>query len=152
MMNKIFLCLDFGTTMGYALSSNDEVSSGTVSFKNNRFEGGDMRYLRFRKWLCDLYTLEPFTVVYFEEVRRHLSTDASHLYGGFLATLNVWCNLQVPRVAFSGVPVGTIKKSATGRGNASKKDIIEAIRNLGYSPQDDNEADALALLHYIKGI
>ncbi len=29
--------------------------------------------------------------VYFEEVRRHLGTDASHCYGGFLAHLSSWC-------------------------------------------------------------
>ena len=84
--------------------------------------------------------------LYFEEVRRHVSTDAAHAYGGFLATLTAWCeHHQVP---YQGVPVGTIKKHATGKGNASKDDVLSAMRALGHAPADDNEADALALLRW----
>ena len=38
------------------------------------------------------------------------------------------------------------KRYATGRGNADKAKMIEAIRARGYLPADDNEADAIALL------
>ena len=47
-----------------------------------------------------------------------------------------------------GVPVGTIKKHATGKGNAGKEAMIEAMQLLGHPVTDDNEADALALLHW----
>jgi len=46
------------------------------------------------------------------------------------------------------VPVGTIKKHATGRGNANKLMMITAMQALGHNPVDDNEADALALLRW----
>jgi Holliday junction resolvasome RuvABC endonuclease subunit len=46
------------------------------------------------------------------------------------------------------VPVGTIKRHATGRGNADKDAVIAAVRALGFNPEDDNEADALALLDW----
>ena len=42
--------------------------------------------------------------------------------------------------------MGTIKKHATGKGNAGKAAMIAAARARGFAPQDDNEADALALL------
>jgi hypothetical protein len=48
----------------------------------------------------------------------------------------------------SGVPVGTIKRHVTGKGSASKEAVIAAVRALGHDPVDDNEADALALLHW----
>ena len=84
--------------------------------------------------------------LHFEEVRRHVSTDAAHAYGGFLATLTAWCeHHQIP---YQGVPVGTIKKHATGKGNAGKDDVIASVRARGHAPGDDNEADALALLHW----
>ena len=51
-------------------------------------------------------------------------------------------------VAISGQPVGTIKKHATGRGNAGKDEVIAAMRAKGHPVTDDNEADALALLHW----
>jgi len=82
--------------------------------------------------------------VVFEEVRRHAGTDASHVYGGFLATVTSWC--EEHEVPYKGVPVGTIKRYATGRGNADKATMIEAIRARGFLPADDNEADAIALL------
>jgi Holliday junction resolvasome RuvABC endonuclease subunit len=44
------------------------------------------------------------------------------------------------------VPVGTIKRFITGKGNADKSAVIDAIRARGYSPSDDNEADAIAIL------
>ena len=51
-------------------------------------------------------------------------------------------------VTVLGVPVGTIKRHATGKGNANKDAMIAAVRSWGYTPVDDNEADALALLHW----
>ena len=44
------------------------------------------------------------------------------------------------------VPVGPTKKPPPGRGNPGKDAMIPAARARGLDPQDDNEADALALL------
>jgi hypothetical protein len=38
------------------------------------------------------------------------------------------------------VSVGTIKHHATGKGNASKQDVISSLQAKGYHPRDDNEA------------
>lgn len=103
-----------------------------------------MRFVRFRREFLDKF--RGVREVYFEEVRRHLGTDAAHIYGGLLATLQAWC--EENSIPYRGVPVGTIKKHATGKGNAGKTEMIEAAKSRGFSPKDDNEADALALLHY----
>lgn len=140
------LALDLGTTTGWAMRTADgRITSGTASFKPGRYEGGGMRYLRFRRWLTELKAAaDGIAEVHFEEVRRHAGVDAAHAYGGFLATLTAWCeHHQIP---YSGVPVATIKKHATGRGNADKAAMLDAARGMGYEPADDNEADALALL------
>ena len=144
-MNTI-LALDLGTTTGWALHTADgNTLSGTQSFKPGRFEGGGFRYLRFRGWLAEvLANSGGISAVYFEEVRRHAGVDAAHAYGGFLATLTAWCEHH--RIPYSGVPVATIKKHATGKGNADKAAMVAAIEALGFQPADDNEADALALL------
>jgi Holliday junction resolvasome RuvABC endonuclease subunit len=147
-MNTTFLALDLGTQTGWALSAIDQpITSGSESFKPQRFEGGGMRYLRFKRWLTEIkQTVDTIDAVYFEEVRRHVGVDAAHAYGGFLATLTAWCeHHQIP---YQGVPVGTIKKHATGKGNASKDEMIRAVIKRGFNPGDDNEADALALLHW----
>ena len=140
------LALDLGTSTGWALSSpHGIITSGTVSFKPSRYDGGGMRYVRFRAWLDGLAHDSPdIEAIHFEEVRRHLSTDAAHVHGGLLAMLTAWCEQQ--SIAYQGVPVGTIKRFITGRGNADKAAVIDAIRTRGYSPSDDNEADAIAIL------
>ncbi|WP_375608663.1 MULTISPECIES: crossover junction endodeoxyribonuclease RuvC [unclassified Bartonella] len=147
---QTILCLDLGTKTGWALREADGfITSDTEHFQSRRFEGGGMRYLRFKKWLTELKrSVDEIDAVYFEEVRRHVGTDASHVYGGFLATLTAWCeHHQIP---YEGIPVGTIKKAMTGKGNASKAEMIKAMRAKGHAPCDDNEADALAILYLMK--
>jgi Holliday junction resolvasome RuvABC endonuclease subunit len=141
------LCLDLGTKTGWALqSSHGVITSGTAEFKNDRWQGGGMRFLKFTHFLSELYQTNRLTMILFEEVRRHVGVDAAHAYGGFMAHLTAWCESR--SVAYEGVPVGTIKKFITGKGNASKQKVIDAVSRLGYQPSDDNEADALALLHW----
>ena len=142
------LALDLGTTTGWALRAADGlINSGTKGFRPSRFEGGGMRYLRFRQWLDELHQLAGgVSVVHFEEVRRHAGVDAAHAYGGFLATLTAWCEHRA--IPYGGVPVGSIKRSATGKGNADKAAMMAAMQALGHHPGDDNEADALALLYW----
>lgn len=142
------LALDLGTQTGWALMGRDaSITSGTESFKPQRFEGGGMRYLRFKRWLTELkQCADGIDLVVLEEVRRHAGVDAAHAYGGFLATLTAWCeHHQIP---YQGVPVGTIKKHATGKGNAGKAEMIAAAKVRGFNPIDDNESDALALLDW----
>jgi Holliday junction resolvasome RuvABC endonuclease subunit len=147
-MSGVILALDLGTTTGWACKPADgPIAHGWASFKPGRYEGGGMRYLRFKRWLSELQgTVGEIGQIYFEEVRRHNSTDAAHVYGGLMATLTAWCeHHQIP---YAGVPVATIKRHATGKGNASKDDILAAIQALGHPVSDDNEADAIALLHW----
>lgn len=140
------LALDLGTTVGWALQTGDQrIVSGTQSFRPGRFEGGGMRYLRFTDWLGEIATrAHGIGRVVFEEVRRHAGNDAAHVYGGFLGTLTAWC--EEHEIPYQGVPVGTIKRFATGKGNADKAGMIAAVKARGFRPADDNEADAIALL------
>lgn len=142
------LALDLGTTTGWAIKlQHGPISSGTLSLKPSRFQGGGMRFLRFHHWLDELARYETrISAIYFEEVRRHRGVDAAHVYGGLMATLTAWAERE--GIPYSGVPVGTIKAHATGKGNANKESVIEAMQARGHQPADDNEADALALLHW----
>ncbi|WP_099865942.1 crossover junction endodeoxyribonuclease RuvC [Pararhizobium haloflavum] len=144
--HRPILALDLGTLTGWALRDADGlIASGTVSFRPRRFDGGGMRYLRFTNWLAEIERLSgPIAAVWFEEVRRHAGTDAAHVYGGLMATLTGWAELH--GVPYEGVPVGTIKRHAAGKGNADKAAMIASMRARGFSPVDDNEADAIAIL------
>lgn len=141
------LALDLGTNTGWAICRDGVTISGTASFKVGRYEGGGMRYLRFQRWLDEMRG-DGLDSIWFEEVRRHAGTDAAHVYGGLLATLTSWAEHH--GIPYSGVPVGSIKKHATGKGNANKDLMIAAAIARGLTPGDDNEADALALLHMVE--
>lgn len=138
---------DLGTNTGYCVGVVDSgrriAMSGVANFKPGRFEGGGMRFLRFRRWLDEALAAGKPTEVVFEEVRAHKGTDAAHVYGGLLAVLTEWCESN--DIPYEGVPVGKIKSFATGKGNANKLAVIEAVTAWGFTPKDDNEADAIAL-------
>src|SRR4051794_34066015 len=46
------LSLDLGTNTGWAIRlPGGSIQSGSTSFRPSRYDGGGMRYLRFRGWL-----------------------------------------------------------------------------------------------------
>lgn len=145
----VILCLDLGTQMGWAMiGADDQVDSGTVSFAPRHGEGPGMRFARFRRWLIELKSAHgQIDAVHYEDVRRHIGTQAAHVYGGLLAVLLMWAEHH--RIPHHGTGVGVIKKHATGNGAAKKPAMIEAMKARGYSVIDDNAADALALLDYV---
>lgn len=137
------LSLDLGTKFGWAVGWPDgRMTHGHHRLQVSRFDGGGMRYLRFRMWLDEIERAAgPLKRIVFEEVRRHAATDAAHVYGGLLATMQAWCEER--NVPYGGVPVGQIKRFATGSGAAKKQAMIAAARERGFPITDDNEADAL---------
>jgi Holliday junction resolvasome RuvABC endonuclease subunit len=140
------LALDFGLTTGWALACDGQLrGSGTIELHSDRWQGGGVRFLRFKHWLTEaknsVGSLDPAV---YEQVRRHAGIDASHAYGGWLAILTAWCEHH--GIGYQGVPVGTIKRFIAGKGNADKQAVIAAVKARGFAPADDNEADAIAIL------
>ena len=106
-----------------------------------------MIYLRFRAWLQEVdETAGGIGAVYFEEVRFHRGVRGRMPTAATSPILTAWAEMF--KIPYRGVPVGTIKRHVTGRGNADKDAVIAAVRALGFDPADDNEADALALLDW----
>lgn len=140
---------DLGTKVGFAVCDGSTRYSGSQNLAAKKHENWAARFERFRNLLDSLGGNFPPDRVVYEEVRAHSGTDAAHVYGAFMAELHKWCNERgIPLV---GVPVGTIKKFATGKGNASKMEVLMAVeKRWGVLPQDDNEADAIALLEYAR--
>jgi Holliday junction resolvasome RuvABC endonuclease subunit len=150
------LAIDPGTSCGYAWAEANHESalrataarSGFWDLKPHRHEGGGMRYLRLRGYL---HKIAPNVVVY-EEVRRHLGTDAAHIYGGIIGEIGSFCELH--NIPYTAIPVGTVKKHATGKGNASKEAMLEAaIKQFGSPLGSHDQADALWILDaYLAGL
>jgi crossover junction endodeoxyribonuclease RuvC len=142
----VVIGIDPGTMCGWALvdEKGKRQASGVWDLRARRHEGGGMRYLRVRRYLEELLDHAEghgSPVVAYEEVRRHRGTDAAHVYGGIVASIVTVCEER--RVPYSAVPVGTVKRTATGRGNATKIEMTEAfIACTGLEPESDDESDA----------
>lgn len=139
------LALDLGTKAGWAMTPPE---SGVWNLAPRRFEGSGMRFVTFRQHLRKV--LEGVELVYFEEVRKHMGVDAAHVYGGLMAVLTEECETR--KIPYQGIPVGTIKRAATGKGNADKAAMIAAAKAKWPEVQilDDNHADALHILDYAR--
>lgn len=147
--SAVLMALDLGTKTGFAvLRADGKIESGEAKFAPKANEGPGMRYVKFRRWLVEMKAAHPgITDIVYESVMGHgaFQVIASHTYGGLLATLQAFGEHH--GIAYRGIGVSTIKKRFAGAGNATKKDVIDQCRALGFNPDGDNEADAIALLH-----
>jgi len=143
-MSTRILALDLATKTGWA---HIDGPSGVQSFALSRGESRGMLFLKFRGWLERIYRDAPFDVVVYEQ--PHLrGGHATEVLAGMVGILQAWA-------AEHGVETAMrhsreIKTHATGNGNANKDAMIAAAKERGWSPEDDNEADALWLLDLMK--
>jgi len=138
------LGIDPGTKCGWAiLDDGKRIASGVFDLKPRRHEGGGMRFVRLERYLLEILNTYTVDLLAYELVRRHLGTDAAHVYGGIIASLT---RLSEERaLPYRGVPVGTCKKAFCGKGNASKSMMIKEAEVRFGIKCCDNEADALAV-------
>ena len=155
------LYLDLGTTMGWC---HDNYDGACVKFQPKKLEPPVTRFINFGAWLRDAWALRPFSKVYYEEVVANFNgSAAAKVYGGLECTLLIFCKEM--EIECIGVPVGSIKKHARtllpedkqinrkGHKIQMNKDlVIEAMFCAGYTPQDNNHADALAIREYVREI
>jgi Holliday junction resolvasome RuvABC endonuclease subunit len=156
----LVLGLDLGTKTGYAIGSNRISSEGTGLYgplvgtwklkeptakqKRARLPRRcDPRIDEFYDHLCSL-TLPDLVV--FEDVQFASTQCQAHLWASFRTV--VWMAYgRGINVIIECVPVGTLKKFATGHGNATKGMMTAAYQALGFSTfgLDDNAIDAFFL-------
>ena len=134
--------IDLATKTGWAVLDADgaRVASGTWVL-SRRGASAEWPVVELRRKLIELQQAFPGAVIRYEEVARHAGTQAAHMYGALRMALFEACK----GTPYAGIPVGTIKATATGKGNANKEAMIEAA-NRRWAPHvviDDNESDAL---------
>lgn len=138
------LALDLGNSFGFAIKQGATINSGWEKLSNNAKNHGKKFYL-FSCWLREQDGLD-IEKVYYEDVKNHAGVYASHAFGGYLAILQMWAYRR--EIECIGVGVGAIKKSFTGKGKATKEMMISEANKRGFETDNDNESDAIALLHY----
>lgn len=150
------LALDLGTSTGWAALVNGVESSGVWKLatdkelkaqKLDRMDRrNDLRITRLFQYIgLELSRMKVDWCVY--EDCQFLSTQLqSQLWASLRAA--IWLQ-SADGLKIDCVPVGTLKKFATGKGNATKEEMVAAIPpSLGVT--DHNEADALHMLHFFR--
>ncbi|MDX3877619.1 MAG: hypothetical protein QHC81_03935 [Achromobacter sp.] len=146
-LNVNILALDLGTKLGWAVRARDgKVWHGTEAFTPRKSWTPGQRWLRARSFLTDLIVRHQVHAIAYEDVKRHMGTDAAHAYGAFLCLVEMLADSH--RLRLLPVGVKTIKKHWTGNGNADKAAMEAQARARGFRPESDNDADALAILHW----
>lgn len=149
----LIAAFDLGTTAGWAVLDRDgaRVASGSEDCSARRQEGPGMRPLRFRALVTRVLQEYRPTLVAYELVRRHLGTEAAHVYGELRGVLREECDRR--GVPYCTREVSDMKTAAAGRGNAKKFEMCHAARVRwgvpahvpGFPERGDDEADALWL-------
>lgn len=134
----MILSLDLGLKTGVHLSDNKHA----ITVQNRPKGCLTCPYYNLYQYLEDLLGSNSIEVIVYEEAKFQQGMAIAY-YHGFAAVVQVIGDLWgVPVVP---IPVGTIKKSVTGKGNADKEEVMKAVSEAGYTYDDNNSSDAIAV-------
>lgn len=139
------LAIDPATHCGWAIS---KYIYGVWDLTPKRDESKGMRLIRFRAKFKEVLMKEKINLVVFERPGGRFK-GAIIVQSEIQGQLKIICeDMQVEYRAYSSKEM---KQFATGKGNCGKPAMIAAAKEkLNYPGNDDNEADALWLLHLAK--
>lgn len=143
------LALDPATHTGWAHSAGE---SGVWDLSIRRDESSGMRLIRLHNKLRDVFKTHGIDVIVFEAARH----AAPKMQGALVVQAEIQGVIKSfgenYGIEYAGYSPATIKKHATGKGNASKGDMIKAAQEKFRDKFviDDDEADALHLLDYAR--
>jgi Holliday junction resolvasome RuvABC endonuclease subunit len=139
-----FLALDLATKTGWATNAGH--TSGVQTFDVRRGESPGMRFLRCRGWLADMLQLLGGIDVIVYEQAHHRGGAATACCVGLVSTALTFAAEH--GIETMAVHTRELKRWATGKGNAGKPAMIQAAKDRGWNPADDNQADAALLLDH----
>jgi len=129
--------------MGWAISEEREIKEyGLIELYKSGGEHTEGDVLtKFYSHLADMRDRYRFNAIAFEQISGGTKGNQTLWASMYRATIILFADIRSLPVV--GIAPATIKKAVTGSGRADKTQMLAAIRELGYSPQDDNVADAI---------
>ena len=139
------LSLDVATKTGWCL---DDKFHGVWDFKLKRGESGGMKLLRLEAKIKE--AIKAYGGVDMVAIERPAGRHPAAIIhqAELIGVVKRYCN--VSGIEYSEYSASEIKKFATGKGNANKQKMVEAVEALGYTVADDNEADAIHLWRMVR--
>ena len=144
------LGLDIALKTGWAIKRYigdlPRYDSGVWDFNNRAGDGAGIRFCRLEDALREIIKQYKITRVAYELPAVFRSRAASASVHGMVAVMQKVC--EEKDIPYEGFPPTSVKKHATGKGKASKEQMIEAAKEKFLSQHivDDNQADALWVL------
>jgi Holliday junction resolvasome RuvABC endonuclease subunit len=136
------LALDLATKTGWAITKD---IYGLWDFSLKKDESSGMKLIRLRSKLRECLEEHKVGLVVFERVAGRFKNDITHQ--SKLQAI-VETELLDRGIDYRAYSAKEIKVFATGKGNAGKPDMVKAAQlKYSYTGNNDNEADALHLLH-----
>ena len=127
----MILTLDLGSKLGYYKEGD------TKAYTLNLGKGDD-RFLNLYLFLSGAELKDVKEIAF--EAAAFKQGAAIAIYHGMVGILKLYClEFEIP---LTGIPVGTIKKAFTGKGNTNKAGMMARCDELGMKYDDDNAADA----------
>ena len=144
------LALDLGTLTGWAYFDGTRIESGTQDFSLHRGESPGMRFVRFNAWLSGFLTcLVPGDLLAYEQA-HHRGGAATEIAAGFSTRVQEAASLH--KLEHASIHSSTLKKFATGKGNAKKPEMMLTARQRWPEQrvETDDQADALWILEWAR--
>lgn len=156
------LSLDLATRTGWAFWNGSRIESGVQDFAKLRGESNGMIFVKFNRWL-DFMRYERLIGTSIPNFGTERTIDLivyeqAHHRGGGPTEIGVGLTTRVAEmgarhgIEYTPVHTATLKKFATGKGNAEKAQMVLAANAVPlpglHKIVDDNEADAICLLWY----
>ena len=145
------LALDLSSKPGYAYRVGKTISSGSIDLSRVKNEIPGLLYVRFNVWLTKLMNNHgggAFKIVAVEKPFFRGGEATAIAIGLFTRVQEVVALMDKPAELLI-IQNRSLKKYITGKGTATKEDMIRAAEKwIGQLVTDDDEADALGILRW----
>lgn len=142
------LAIDNGSRAGWASEIDGQRMSGVQYFDVHPGDTPGWRYIRFNFWLYQWKDRKLDLLVYERPIPFHMSGASAEVAFGFSTRVEEFCSRHNIRRKL--VTPSALKKFACGNGRARKPEMLRFAQALKPGIVDDNECDALWLLHFAK--
>lgn len=152
----IILAIDPGTSCGFAIGhTGDVITSGVWQLAPARGESPGMRYIKLRSRLNEMRIAFPdLGLVVYEQPQMFLAKyrggTATEIAYALVGIIQAWC--AEVKMEHANVHAATLKKFATGKGNANKDEMRRVGLKRWPNPitLSGDEIDALWILEWAR--